>query len=268
VKGRLLRGVALPMFIVGPALAGPALVGPAMAANMPLKAPVAPAPALSWTGFYIGADAGYAWGQNATSCTFIPGIGSPCEGLALPTLKSTGGLLGVEVGADWQYKNFVLGAAVDWSALDLHGSTYFPSVDSGKSDQLASRYDWLGTARGRAGYAVGQSLFYGTGGLAFGRVTDTYGNDVIGTSPSNPAKTFTTDFNRTGWAAGAGWEYRLAHNWDLKVEYLHVDLGTTALDISASGTTGNTASGNPPGSSVLHFRHAFDLVRGGVNFRW
>ena len=151
------------------------------------------------------------------------------------------------------------------SALDLHANTSFPSVDPGKTDQLASRYDWLGTARGRVGYAVGQSLFYGTGGLAVARVKDTYGNEVN----TGSAGYFATASNRVGWTAGAGWEYRITQNWGVKLEYLHVDLGDTTLDISAATTNRTIAfGGNPPGSSVLHFNNAFDLVRAGVNFKW
>jgi outer membrane immunogenic protein len=252
VKSRFLYGVALPVLIASPA----------MAANLPVKAPPAPAPAAIpvpiWTGFYVGLNAGYAWGQNATSCTFVSGVFSPCGGIGFPDLKSHGGLFGAEIGANWQFQNWVVGAAVDWSALDLHADEFFPSVDKGKSDQIASRYDWLGTARGRIGYAVGQSLFYGTGGLAIGRVKDTYLNEINTSS----AGYFATASNRTGWTAGAGWEYRLTQNWGVKLEYLHVDLGDTNLDISAARGVG------PPGSSVLHFSNAFDLIRAGVNYKW
>ena len=50
-----------------------------MAANLPVKAPPPSAPTVTtaipiWTGYYIGLNAGYAWGQNATTCVFIPGI--------------------------------------------------------------------------------------------------------------------------------------------------------------------------------------------------
>src|SRR5581483_9206177 len=101
----------------------------------------------------------------------------------------------------WQFKNWVVGAAADWSAMDVHGSAYFPAVDAGKSDQIASRYDWLGTARGRLGYAVDKSLFYGTGGLAVGRVKNTFQFDVTG------ADNYIADAEtRVGWTAGAGWE--------------------------------------------------------------
>lgn len=233
---------------------------------MAVKAPPAPVPAAApvpiWTGYYIGLNAGYAWGQNATTCTFATGVGSPCEGIAFPDLKSRGGLFGAEIGANWQFQNWVVGAAVDWSALDLHADEFFPSVDAGKANQIASRYDWLGTARGRVGYAVGQSLFYGTGGLAVGRVNNVYENEI---NTSNGGY-FSTASNRTGWTIGAGWEYRVTQNWGVKLEYLHVDLGSTNLDISAAATNGNT--GGSPGSSVLHFSNAFDVVRAGVNFKW
>lgn len=241
------------------------MAGRVMAADLPVKALPAPAPAaFSWSGFYIGLNGGGAWGDNSTNCAYTPGIGTACEGIGFPNLKSAGGLFGAEVGANWQYQNLVVGAAADWSALDLHASSYFPSVDAGKSNQLGSRYDWLGTARGRIGYAAGQSLFYGTGGVAFAGVRDTYFNE-INTSSSGY---FSTTGVRTGWTAGAGWEYALARNWTVKLEYLHVDLGSTKLDISAAATDGNEVLGNPPGSAILHFNNSFDLVRAGVNFKW
>lgn len=44
----------------------------AHAADMPLKAPPAPAPIFSWTGFYIGADVGGAWGsENVASAPLL-----------------------------------------------------------------------------------------------------------------------------------------------------------------------------------------------------
>ena len=41
---------------------------PALAADIPMKAPVAVpvmAPAFSWTGWYVGAHAGYDWGRTS-----------------------------------------------------------------------------------------------------------------------------------------------------------------------------------------------------------
>lgn len=220
----------------------------------------------SWTGFYTGLNAGYAWGNNTPICSVVPGATSPCNGLAIPTENSQGGIFGIEVGANWQYQNWVVGAAADWSVTDLHDSYSFPSVDAGKSDALSSRYDWLGTARGRLGYVAGQSLFYGTGGLAVGRVKHEFDNDFNSTTGS--AQSFVTTGTMAGWTAGAGWEYMINRNLSVKAEYLHVDLGKSQLDISASPTNANFGAGAAPGTSILHFNNTFDIVRAGINLRW
>ena len=45
-----------------------ALAGSAFAADLPSRAPppvyVPPAPIFTWTGFYVGGQIGYGWGQN------------------------------------------------------------------------------------------------------------------------------------------------------------------------------------------------------------
>ena len=135
-------------------------------------------------------------------------------------------------------------------------STQFPSIDFGKTDQLASRYDWLGTARGRVGLAAGRSLFYGTGGVAFGRVKHEYTHNVFNEAPGS-AQTFAATDTLVGWTAGVGWEFMLNQHWTVKAEYLHVDLGTSDRNISS------VASG-----STLHFTNRLNLIRAGVNFKF
>ena len=73
---------------------------------------------------------------------------------------------------------------------------------------------WLGTARGRVGYAFDRWMPYITGGAAFGDVT---ANHPGFTGASN---------TQVGWAAGAGVEFAVVNNWTAKVEYLHYDLGS------------------------------------------
>ena len=88
----------------------------------------------------------------------------------------------------------------------MQGTTQFPGIDPGKGpDQLSSRYDWLGTARGRVGVASGNALFYATGGLAYGRVSHQYSYDV--TNASNGYQLFGSSDNPFGWTAGGGIEY-------------------------------------------------------------
>ena len=71
---------------------------------------------------------------------------------------------------------------------------------------------------------VGNALLYATGGLAVGSVTDT--QSLITTTAS---QTFSASSTRAGWVLGLGAEYPVMPGWSTKLEYLHVDLGSTSL---------------------------------------
>jgi outer membrane immunogenic protein len=87
--------------------------------------------------------------------------------------------------------------------------------------------DWFGTARGRLGYAVGNALIYGTGGLAYGQVNSHIENST----------TYTVSNTNTGWTAGAGVEYRFTSAISAKAEYLYVNLGWTPEPLSMKSYT-------------------------------
>ena len=74
--------------------------------------------------------------------------------------------------------------------------------------------NWLGTARGRIGYAWDRVMPYVTGGAAFGDIEA----NQLGLAGVHDTK--------VGWTVGGGVEAALAGNWTAKVEYLHVDLGS------------------------------------------
>ncbi len=79
-----------------------AAIGSAQAADMalPVKAPP-PAP-WSWTGFYIGGNGGYSWGNwDSTSLTAIfPGPGGTLVNSASPNVQ--GAIAGGQIGYNWQ----------------------------------------------------------------------------------------------------------------------------------------------------------------------
>ncbi len=101
-----------------------------------------------------------------------------------------------------------------------------------------TRNDWLGTARGRLGYAFDRFLPFVTGGAAFGDIKNTI--STVGSSTANKA----------GWTVGGGLEAALTGPWTAKVEYLYVDLGRGA-SLAGADTRFNT-----------------NLVRAGVNYRF
>ncbi len=59
----------------------------AMPADMPVKAPPAAVPVISnWTGFYVGVNAGYAWGRSDVTSAMTAPWSEPALGMCLPIL--------------------------------------------------------------------------------------------------------------------------------------------------------------------------------------
>lgn len=121
--------------------------------------------------------------------------------------------------------------------------------------------DWVGTARMRFGYEMGNFLPFVTAGFAYGQLTGNfhtkeYGLEAIIRAPNPPTPgatgsielTPTGSYNlgnssviSTGWAAGAGMEYMVAKNWSVKAEYLYISLGgITTPHISQSIESSDT----------------------------
>src|SRR5664280_2311985 len=55
----------------------------------------------SWTGFYAGINGGYAWGQSSWS--------DPAVGASSGNFNTSGGLIGGQLGYNWQTGALVLG---------------------------------------------------------------------------------------------------------------------------------------------------------------
>lgn len=233
---------------------------PAFGADIaPVKAFV-PQP-LSWTGLYLGANWGLA--LSADPRVDCLGAGGPCA-TAFPAPIAGGWEYGLQAGYNWQAGDFVFGLEGDINKLAAQGTASFPGIDPGKGpDQLSSRYDWLGTVRGRAGVAAGSALFYATGGYAVGQVGHTYTYGLG--SPAN-TQAFGLSQTRSGWTVGAGAEYALNQHWSLKAEYLYVHLAESKLDISGLGA--EFFGPHPPGTYFLGYRNDLNIGRVGVNYRF
>jgi outer membrane immunogenic protein len=205
--------------------------GPALAADRPVyRRPVVVAtPMYSWTGPYVGVGAGYGSGRSnqtdpGISCTFFGTCPVGCiedDDECLPadgSYRLRGGILGGGAGFNWQLGRWVYGVEGDYSWTGISGSSSTCGAASPIPHPCGTDLQSLGTLRGRIGYAagvIGNWLPYVTGGLAVGTVR---GWDAL--FPASGS-----DF-RAGWTVGAGVETAITQNWTLKVEYLHVDLGS------------------------------------------
>jgi outer membrane immunogenic protein len=242
------------------------LAAPAFAADLaPMPVKYREAEKLPWAGFYVGANAGYAWSSDpGVTCSFSGVAGSPCGAAVFSAPQAAGAEYGVQAGYNWQVSNYVLGLEADFNKVNAHGASQFTGIDEpGKGmDQTSSRYDWLGTARGRAGVVSGPALFYATGGFAYGRVGHQY---IEGVNAANGI-TFGLSENQIGWTVGGGAEYALNQHWSIKAEYLYVHLGDSKLNISGVLFPGN--NGTPSGTSILQFNNNLNIVRLGANYRF
>jgi outer membrane immunogenic protein len=199
----------LPLGLVS---VGLAITSPAFAADvLNAPAPVSPQPEIvsiahDWSGLYVGAHAGYVFGDThlgfpppGTAGTTGPGFGFSTDGFAG----------GGQAGYNWQIDKFVVGGEADVSWANLEGSRAIPG---GTVDMQA---DWLSTIRGRAGAAFDRVFLYGTAGVAFTSMeTSVSGSGVTAASDKNTL---------TGWTAGAGVEVALTENLSMKGEYLWLD---------------------------------------------
>jgi outer membrane immunogenic protein len=153
--------------------------------------PVDYAPAITWTGFYVGAHAGGAFGDT---------IEFSVPGASVENDVDNTWLAGVHVGYNWQTaRNFVLGIEGSLGVLGEDRGVEFDGEDLGELSD-----DWLASIRGRVGYASGATLLYGTGGIAF---------------LSGDHEPFDDTF--TGWVAGAGVEHKFRDNLSFGVEGLY-----------------------------------------------
>ncbi len=234
----------MPRFRYCAALIGACLAVPANAADMRApysRAPYyAPSPAYDWSGFYIGGNLGYAWGEANASAS----VG----GLSLDaTQKLTGAAGGLQGGVNWQSGIGLLGIEGDFQLTSQEKD--FAYAAPGVTASGFNRLPWFATLRGRAGIVVDQWLVYGTGGLAFTQMKTT-GNATLGGTPV--ALNFSEP--QAGWVLGGGIETALwATNWTAKIEYLHFD----SIDFSL-----------PSGSTTTRSHANNDVVRLGVNYRF
>ena len=250
----------------------------ASAADMPVKAPLAPPAVIpySWTGFYVGINGGYSWG---------PWHSTDLSGVTVDP-KVDGWLGGLQAGYNWQIdQRWVIGLEGDIQitgekdsdpgisiTTDVQGTGNFAAFHTITSTTVANewKFPWFGTFRGRVGALIDPTLLiYGTGGLAVGNfkvssaattTTQTF-RGVVGTTTNPLGPPVTTGggsvsetTTRVGWALGAGLEKKFTPNWSAKLEYLYLDFGT---DTFFSDTGSN-----------LDIKLRDHILRVGLNYRF
>jgi outer membrane immunogenic protein len=279
-----------------------------MAADSRVKAPVykapPPAPVYSWTGFYVGVNGGYGWGDTSAdvvssdpaSAAFLnqPGFNGPAFSSSFASsFRQKGGIVGVQAGYNWQFAgNWVAGFETDIQyarVTDSFSNRIFvlPGLfGTGFPFDLTSerRLEWFGTVRGRLGVLLYPNLLiYGTAGLAYGRTqasgsivlappagtVDTV-NFVVGglaftCAATGPATA--TCYAGSGSRTSVGWTVGAGLEYNL---WGNVTAKLEYLHIDLGGQTVTLAS-PPPSTPGVFIGYGFDrervdIVRVGLNY--
>lgn len=130
------------------------------------------------------------------------------EDYVLEQGKNDGFQGGLYAGCNFRSGSFLLGFEGDINLMDV-----------GYGD------NWYATLRLRAGHSFGNTLIYGTGGLAVGQVDMISGNPIATELMAMSSSYYVDKPVATGWAAGAGVEHWFNDRISWKAEYLYVDLG-------------------------------------------
>jgi outer membrane immunogenic protein len=281
------------------ALALTALGGPAPSSGKEMKqvAP-APPPECSWTGFYVGLNAGGQWtnddavntdsrdifGNPSLSSGVIYGIDA--AKLATFSLDNSNDSFigGGQMGYNWEFWRLVFGPEIDIQGTTegsghteaLSSITPVPGFPIFQDATVSRSMSYLGTVRGRIGFTVTPCLLvYGTGGFAYGQVDGRTGiiqqvqNDVF--LPNRYSGSGTFSEVDTGWTVGGGVEWMLFRHWSIKAEYLYYDLGTTSYHVhplnnfSLATVPPSLFTTTAPTSST---KFDGNVVRAGLNFHF
>jgi outer membrane immunogenic protein len=280
------------------------MIAPAIAADMPVPA----APIVTWTGYYVGANAGYSLSTNSSVnsvgipnvCTATGNVG--CAGsnsnppniysqvsaqaadFSTPSGGRNGGFIGGgQFGYNYQFgTSTVVGLEADLQAVtgSSHSSTLvsstpvtgFPGVPVNQTATVSTKLDYVGTIRARAGYLWTQNfLLYFTAGLAYGKaeINSSITQSVAGPPQFTPYSATGSDSNvRFGGAIGAGLEWMIAQNWSVRGEYLYVGLGTASVN-STLINVDHVNGGNLSSVAVVtSARFNENIARGALNYHF
>ena len=249
-----------------------AAAGSAHAADLPARvapAPyVAPLPVFTWTGAYFGINAGAAFDNKQEFTT----TADRSDGIGNTKFSDSGFSAGGQIGYNYQLNGLgggfggpgsgiVIGFEADAMYMDTDKAVNVTT--NGGNTTYRSGLDFLGTVRGRVGYAFNQFLVYGTGGFAYGNVNSRIDSRFNGTTAFERGSGF-----NTGYAYGGGVEYALpttsflnffhSSAVTLKAEYLRYELDSSNL--STDGTL-NTPRG-------VKVKNDGNLARIGLNYKF
>jgi outer membrane immunogenic protein len=192
----------------------------ASAADLPRQQPAylpPPLPAYMWTGCYIGANIGGAWGHVEATDVNTGATVSPNNG---------GFAGGGQIGCDYQMSQWVIGIRNVFDGTSINnGATISDPLFAGT---INSHVHWFDALTARGGYLVQPNiLLYAQGGAAW-TSWDVTAFNTVGAQVGQ-----ISGGNRTGWTVGGGVEWMFVPHWSVFLEYNFMGFGTRSATTTA-----------------------------------
>jgi outer membrane immunogenic protein len=230
-------------------------------------APVAYGPAHSWAGLYVGGSAGFAKGDLSEARTmdvlyedFYHNQWSESHDWESAS-DFREAIYGAHIGYNLQFGRIVAGLEAAINGMNLEDCT---GACSGWI-QTKLEVDWYATAVARLGYAEGNWLLYGFGGVAWAsadvQVRDNLPRSVFPAISPDSVDIHGGKSDHVGWTAGLGVEYALSERLSVRAEYSHVDLGEETISLGSY----NYPSGSFSESDKVDL--SFDTVKVGASYK-
>ena len=226
------------------------------AALMIAAGPAAAQERAPWTGPYVGGQLGYTFNSEEKNETiefdtnldgnfgdtvrtsgganaFSPGF---CSGSATGTAPTStcdddeDSISGsIHAGYDYQMGSLVVGLVGEYGRTSVRDSVSAFSTTPASYTMTRELRD-NASLRARLGYAAGDTLFYATGGVAWGRLRNRF-------STSNTVNTFTGNGDEDAWGyrVGAGIEQRLSPSFSIGLLYTYTSLDADEYRVRAGG---------------------------------
>ncbi len=215
-------------------------VASATAADLPTTKGPPPAPtpiaAPTWTGFSLGVDGGYAWGDADWRFPVVQFYASAAgQGFSG---HPSGGLLGGHIGYDYQWGSWVIGAQAEADWTDLRKVQIGPVSPIYPNDKYTTKFTDFESGTARVGYAFGAWLVYGRAGVA----TTNLDFNVLSGVPV-PGVTADKSFRLWGPTIGAGVETLLAGHYAVGLEYDYAHFNRGGFATAASNGAPVTLNG-------------------------
>ncbi len=238
-------------------------------------APVSQAAEYDWTGPYVGASIGGAFGRSdphtivrSTSRGanyFITTDFNQIDDAGTARLSPSSFISGGQAGFNYQTRKLVVGLETGFENLGLNRANsatqeYLSAPGTTFTLEHSIRADWFCSVRPRVGWAIGKWLAYGTTGIAISRLKF---NEQFSDTFTPAYESSSSSKTKIGWIIGAGAEYALTTHWTVRTEYLFTNFG------HLSNT--NSPLVLPAGQGD-EFDHSIDMnvhsIHLGINFRF